>query len=408
MKKSLLLLLAWINLQPVLAAPLCDLYCAVDVVDAHPHQILGDISAQLGIQVVLEGELFAPISIQLAAQSVDQLVRTIAEAGGYLVSQRGNKYTLYGGNVEEVTIALTPRHLSAGDSARHLDRFGEVEVLVLEEVNAIVLSGASEQVWQAAQFLQTIDLDLPNVFLELLVVEYYHENGFSWAYDIIDGSKGDISDFVAAPGAGVIAGTYEALADLPESFRLNLAALVQDSNAKVVTNPHIAVRSGERGEIILREELNIILTNETENFGTTRTLERLEAGVLLNVTPEVLDDGYLALSVEGEVSVFLPASQGQFAIAKQHVTTQVLVQSGKTLVIGGLVTRESTTADSGVPGLRRIPVLGYLFKSQSRSTRYVETVIYITPYIDEPSFFLPENMSKDVDELFVKESTEAP
>ncbi len=389
-----------LTLQPALAAQDCGTECAINAVNVHPHQILSNMTEQLDISVAFEGELLEPISLEFQAKSADHLVRKIAEVGGYLVGQRGSKYTLYGSNVEDVTISLTPRHISARDSAQHLDRFDNVEILTLEDANAIILSGNTEDIREALEFLRTIDLELPNVFIELLVVEYYHENDFVWAYDIVDGSKGQVSDALIAPGVGAIAGNYEAVADLSEAFRFNLTTLVQDSDAKVVTNPHIAVRSGQIGRIDLREELNIILSNETENFGITRTLERLDAGVLLKVTPEVLDAGYIDLEVEGEVSVFVQAAQGQFAISKQHVLTQVLVESGKTLVIGGLVTRESTSADSGVPGLRRIPILGYLFKSQSRSERYIETVIYITPYIDTPSFFLPENIGKDVDKQF--------
>jgi len=121
---------------------------------------------------------------------------------------------------------------------------------------------------------------------------------------------------------------------------------------------------------------------------------------MLNVTPLVLDAGYIDLQVEGEVSVFVSAPQGQFIIARQDVATRVLVQSGKTLVIGGLVTKEVATTEAGVPGLHRIPLLGYLFKSKTKSMRYIETVIYITPYIDDPSFFLPENIDKDVEKHF--------
>lgn len=400
LKKLALILVVFHGVQPVLAAQPCGPLCSVNAVDTHPHLILGNMSDQLGIQIVMEGELLDPISIKFEEQSVDQLVRRVAEQGGYLVGQRGNRYTLYGANVEEVTIALTPIHLRADIASQYLDQFGNVEILVLEEANALVLTGTSEDVRQVTDFLRTIDLDLPNVFLELLVVEYYHEDAFAWAYDIVDGTKGKVSELLVAPGAGTIAGNYEALADLPKSFRFNLTALVADSEAKVVTNPHIAVRSGQPGHIELKEELNIILSNETENFGITRTLESLEAGVLLNVTPNVLDAGYVDLLVEGEVSVFVPAPQGQFAIARQSVETRVLVESGKTLVIGGLVTKEVASTESGVPGLRRIPILGNLFKSKSRDVRYIETVVYITPYIDNPDFFLPENISKDVEKQF--------
>lgn len=87
-------------------------------------------------------------------------------------------------------------------------------------------------------------------------------------------------------------------------------------------------------------------------------------------------------------------------IDRQTIDTQVLVESGETLVIGGLITKQLAAIDSGVPGFRCIPLLGFLFEGKNRRERFVETVIYITPYINDPSFFLPENISRDVDEKF--------
>ena len=240
----------------------------------------------------------------------------------------------------------------------------------------------------------------PNVYLELLVGEYLHGSAFTWAFDITNAQKGNVSGLTLAPGAGLISGMYDVISNLGKSFRLNLVALVENNQARVVTNPHVAVRSGLPGEINYKEELHVILTNSTENFGVTRALEKLEAGVHLNVTPQVLSNGFVNLKVEGEVSVFVPAPEGQFALNRQTVQTEVLVEGGKTLIIGGLVKKQVTSTKSGVPGLSRIPLLGKLFKSETSSESYVETVIYITPHVNEPGAFSPANMGRDVKRQF--------
>ncbi len=87
------------------------------------------------------------------------------------------------------------------------------------------------------------------------------------------------------------------------------------------------------------------------------------------------------------MAVFVPAPAGQYGIDRQIVQTEVLVKSGETLVIGGLVTKQESMVEGGVPGLRRIPLLGKLFQSEVREEKYIETVIYVTPYINEPSAF---------------------
>jgi type IV pilus assembly protein PilQ len=381
-------------------AELCEPSCTLTIDNSHPHEMLQQYLKDSNIEIVLEGELREPINLQVDEVTVDRMIRKAADSGGYSVKQDGSKYIFYGNNVDDVTIVRTMLHGSAVEAAKHVAQIESVNIFVLEEANALVLQGTSDQVRLASEMLQVIDYERPNVFMELLVVEYFHGDSFSWGYDILGGKKGDISDLQIIPGEGVVSGTYEMIADLPTVFKFNLSALVGNNEARVVTNPHVAVRSGQPGELNFEEELNIILTNETQNFGATRTLQTLKAGVALNVTPRVLETDYVDLDVKGSVGVFVSAPEGQYAIDRQTVTTKVLVKTGETLVIGGLVKKQVSTAESGVPGLRKIPFFGLLFKSQKRSEEYIETVIYITPHINQPDVFLPENFNKDALELF--------
>lgn len=384
------------------ADQICDPICTVSVNNSHPHEPLLELTETFDIQISVEGDLHKPISIVIEDTSVDQLVRRLGDAGGYLVGQQGNKYVFFGRNVEEVTIVIMVKHLAASEAGEKLKKFEKVDVFSLPDVNAVVVRGNSESVHRAKKFLQTIDYERPNVFLELLVVEYFHGNSFAWGYDIVNGTKGKVADLLLAPGSGAIQGKYDAITGLSKSFQLNLTALVEDQDARVVTNPHVAVRSGQLGKLDFQEEMNIILTNSTESFGTTRKLEKLSAGVTLDVTPNIMGSGLIDLKVKGEISNFVPSTEGQFTIERQVIETDVLVKSGETLVIAGLIAKQVSVRESGVPGLRRIPFLGLLFKGKSRDVRFVESVIYITPYIDEPSFFLPENIGKDVEEQFEK------
>ena len=378
----------------------CQPDCEIQIVEAHPYEALQAQAKALGITIKSAGEALPPITANLREPSVDRLVRKLADLGGYLIQQRGAEYTFYGTNIDEVTISVSPKHITVSDAAAQLGKFEKLDVTVLKAPNVLVLRGPSEEVRRAHDFLEIIDYKRPNVFLELLVVEYFHGDTFTWAFDIVNGAKGDISDLSFAPGAGEAQGQFNVIADLDESFRLNLTALVGDSEARVVTNPHVAVRSGAVGQIDFKEELNIVLSNATGSFGVTKSLHLLEAGVSLSVTPQVLSTGYVDLKVNGSVSVFVPAVLGQFAIDRQTVETEVLLESGKTLVIAGLVTKQISLTQGGVPGLRKIPLLGRLFRAESRNAQFVETVIYITPYVDDPSFFQPENIGKDIDEHF--------
>lgn len=379
----------------------CSPRCRVHVKNAHPHEALAEHAERLGITIQVQGKLLDPVSVAVDEPTVDRLVRRLADHGGYLVAQNGRHYTLYGAEVAEVTIAHPLRHIEASDAAAELARFdNHLGMHILKSANALVLRGGSEAVRRATDFLDIIDYERPNVYLELMVVEYFHGDDFAWSFDVMNAQKGNVSGLTLSPGAGLVSGMYDVIADLDKAFKLNLVALVEDSDARVVTNPHVAVRSGLPGEINFKEELHVILTNSTENFGLTRSLEKLEAGVRLNVTPQVLSSGFVNLKVQGEVGVFVPAPEGQFAIDRQTVQTEVLVEEGKTLIIGGLVKKQVSSTNSGVPGLRRIPLVGKLFKSETSSEQFVETVIYITPHVSEPGAFSPASMRRDVETQF--------
>lgn len=385
---------------PPLHAGPCEPSCRIVVVDRHPHEVLAEWGKELGVEIELEGSPRETITAEIEEPSVERLIRSLASRGGYLVTRRGDRYTFYGDDLDEAVVTHPLDNISAAEAEDQLGRFTNVDTSVLRDANSLVLRGSSEELRAAVELLETIDQPRPNVFLELLVVEYFHGDSFTWAFDIIEGTKSRVSDLSYVPGLGNLSGLYEVIADLPEAFRLNLTALVADNEARVVTNPHVAVRNGEPGRIDFEEELHVILSNETENFGVTRTLEELEAGVELEVTPQILASRLVDLEVSGEVAVFVRAPEGQFAIDRQTVTTKVLVESGSTLVIGGLVTRKMNREESGVPFLRRIPLIGRLFEQELVEERYVETVVYITPYIGDPSAFSPERIGADVEAAF--------
>jgi type II secretory pathway component GspD/PulD (secretin) len=148
-----------------------------------------------------------------------------------------------------------------------------------------------------------------------------------------------------------------------------------------MTNPHLAVLSGEPASLNIIDRRTLVLETATIN-GVTTTLQNIEAGISLNVTPVPTHDSLIHLNIQGKVSEFLPFSEsGEFLTEENDITTQVTVKDGQTLIIGGLVLEETNLLEGGVPFLRKIPLLGLLFKNKREVKNYVERVMYITPYL---------------------------
>ena len=233
-----------------------------------------------------------------------------------------------------------------------------------------------------------------------MVVEYFHGDRFQWGYNLTDGQINQFGGIGFDPGNPIesLSFTYNFVDKLADSFKFNLSVLANEERARIVTNPHISVRNGETGSIKLAEELHVTLSNPSSAFGSVLTLEQLTAGVELSITPQIAGKDLIILDVTGEVAVFIDSAEGEFAIDRNTVTSKVNLRADETLILGGLIKEVINNSESGVPGLRSIPVLGYLFKSQLKERQYIESVIYITPHTTRDNFFQAEQSRRRVRE----------
>lgn len=259
----------------------------------------------------------------------------------------------------------------------------DVEVYEHKEGNRLILVGDSILLGPAVQQLEMLDVPQMMISIEFMLVEYFHEHDFNWGIDITQGTSGNFGNINYTPGAssGDLSFMYNAISKLSPNFHINVRALVNEDRAKIMTNPHIAVLSGEQANLNIIDRRTIVLETATIN-GVTTTLQNIEAGIMLNVTPVPTHDSLIHLNIQGKVSEFLPfSSAGEFLVEENDITTQVTVHDGQTLIIGGLIVEETNTLEGGVPFLRKIPLLGLLFKSKKEVKNYVERVMYITPYL---------------------------
>jgi type II secretory pathway component GspD/PulD (secretin) len=379
------------------------------VLEQEPFAVkLREIIEAQGLRLEIIGRSERNLSTVLDGETVEEIIRDLASHAGHLIVRRGDTVIVYAEGAaeivgaEHVTYTYGLRGMQAETALEQLQnlRLGGLHVAMVKSLNSLLLRGPLPVVNDARRFLETIDRTIPNVMIELLVVEYFHGDEFHWGFDILQGTKSQFSDVTVAPGLGRLAGTYSLVANLPKSFKFNITALVLDRSAKVVTNPHLSVRNSDRGMIRLDETQNLIVTNPTDLSGTTRTLQPITSSVVLEITPLILDDQRIQMAVRGEVGVFIPSEtpDGVPGIETNKVESSVTVGNAETLILGGLIKEEDITIDSGVPYLRRIPLLGYLFKEREKRRFYTETVIYITPRIADQRFFEEPFIEQDVRE----------
>jgi type IV pilus assembly protein PilQ len=161
-------------------------------------------------------------------------------------------------------------------------------------------------------------------------------------------------------------------------LNLQLSALENSGNGKVVTNPKIATL--DNTEALIESGRRIPYPTRDDN-GTK--IEFADASIQLRVTPHVAPDGFINLKIHATKNEadFSNAVQGVPTILTREATTEMLVRDGATVVIGGLYQRSLQAAQSGIPWLSNVPGIGWLFRNTRDNDTHEELLIFITPRI---------------------------
>jgi len=154
-----------------------------------------------------------------------------------------------------------------------------------------------------------------------------------------------------------------------------------------LAKPKIMVVNNESAEIKISADTAIgTVTTETAEAGTISTsAERVETGVILEVTPTINKDNYITMTLKPEVSRVQSSNvSGYYDPAKRSAKTTVMMRDGQTIAIGGLLKTAITDNKRAVPVLSKVPLLGNLFKSKDFQDITTEIIIFVTCHVIKP------------------------
>ncbi len=205
------------------------------------------------------------------------------------------------------------------------------------------------------------------------------------------------SSLTVAPG-GVSNGKQVTISNplnfLLYSSRLNIGATLQDLQTlnilQILSEPTITAMSGEKGSFLAGGEFPFPVVQAGASGGTAITIQFRPYGVKLDFVPNVNTDGTVELHVAPEVSSLDYSNEVQIAgytipaLSTRRAETQVVLRSGQTFVISGILDRRATDQFASTPGIASVPILGQLFKSKSVNHTDQELVVIVTPTIVDP------------------------
>lgn len=268
-----------------------------------------------------------------------------------------------------------------------------------QRTNVLIVKDVEEILDKSEQLVDYLDTQTPQVLIEARIVEATSTAalglGIEWGshhtYTDANGHPTNaifpynlgVGANVAVPGPADPTGTLGFMfgsVGMINDLNLTLNVMESDGKIKIVSSPKVATLDNK--EAMIQQGTSIPIT--TRGTGGDVTTKYVDASLILKTTPHITADGSILLNIEinkSEPDWSNSNYLGEPSIIKKEAKTEILIKSGDTVVIGGVYTNLTSRTKRGVPLLSKIPVLGWLFKSEESRVERSELLIFLTPRI---------------------------
>ena len=308
----------------------------------------------------------------------------------------------------------------------------DVSIEAHESTNALIITAEPDMLRSLEMVIRQLDVRRAQVLVEAIIVEVLESDGVSLGVQWYN-EAGGFTQFtngqasISAIAAGAVAaegeegttvisdsgattinpdtnGDYSILAQVlgnvsgmmfgvaKNDWGAIVSAVSSDTNSNILSTPSITTLDNEEAYFIVGQEIPIITGSATgsNNSNPFQTVDRQEVGVKLRVTPQVNEGNAVQLVIEQEVSSVSGTTGVDISINKREIKTTVMVDSGDTVILGGLIDDDVQESVQKVPILGDIPIIGHLFKSTSSSTRKRNLMVFLRATIVRDSALMTE------------------
>jgi type II secretory pathway component GspD/PulD (secretin) len=332
-----------------------------------------------------EGDKFTSrlLTITLADKGIDEIIGSICTTYGLSHARVGNVYMISEGIPKNPSSYLmsdidsvTTEYVLSSEAKSLLPEFLQAHVKVNDGKNAVVLSAPAEVLAKFRDDIKQFDVPASQIMIDVLMVEFTEAAAKDLGFDFLWSNAGRSLATSSGPGDVI----FHVVSTLPEEFTAAIRALVEKRMARVDANPRVATVSGQRASIFVGRQRYLSQPVEMADYAT---LNFIDAGIKLDMTPWTGGGGEIISDINAEVSVMSApdAVTGLPEKSTRRVKTQVRVRQGETIIIGGLVQNELQSTRTKIPVLGDLPLVGSLFRREKTAETKTELVIFITPRV---------------------------
>jgi type IV pilus assembly protein PilQ len=414
---------------------------SLDFQDADIRSVFRLLAELANVNIVSGDDVKGNLSVQMKNVPWDQALDSILSIKGLAKRQSGNVITVM--TIEkmkkdEAAQTSKPEYLRVvsinyNDANKVKTNIADVlgkgttgSVNVDEHSNSLIIQTTTrEEMNKLESAIEKIDKPIPQILIKANIVETTKDTarnlGIQWGgsygskagnHDLYvnpggsyDASTGYINPFtngigvsgsgfgVNFPAAAISGQTAGALSLVfgtigGNILDLQLSALQSDGKLNILSSPSLTTLDNQKAYTENGEKIPYVTTENTGG-AITRTVKYENAVLRLEITPHVIDGKNLKMKImvqkdEVDTRSGRATADGNPYIVKKQTETNLIVQDGETIVISGMTKQTKSDTVNGIPWLKNIPVLGWLFKGEGKSEAMEEVLIFITPTIQKP------------------------
>jgi type II secretory pathway component GspD/PulD (secretin) len=369
------------EVPPVFAS---ELVRSIDFDDAPVVGVVQTLAKGEGFDVVVAGDQAAAqakkATVHLKEIALDEAIEFILRTNGFNYERKGAVLLVSSLPQDLAQTAYQPeaavvrlKYLGAAKSAEFMGKLlPGVAFQVGGRANALLIRGRAAEINEAKTLLAEIDKKTPQILIESKVMELSQSDSLKLGLSYGNGSYKLITSKETKRTGAV------------DDLVTTLNALAANGQATVVANPRIATLDNQEALINIGNRIPYAVP-VTSGVTTQWTIDYIDAGVKLKITPQLGEGGDITTLIQPEVSTiseWRTTAAGDFpVISTRNAASTVRVKDGETIVIGGLLSETERENISRVPVLGYVPLVGLLFQNRNVEKEKTEIVFLITPHI---------------------------
>ncbi|MEO8495924.1 MAG: type II and III secretion system protein [Planctomycetota bacterium] len=368
-------------------------------------EAIQSLASQAQVRVIVDEQVAGITTVLIEDEPFESALQRILLPLGYIWARSGNQYMIGTSDPESSLfrylsqkIDYRPKHFAPNDLLPLLPESLRKYVRVVEKRNLMVIQAPNDICTEILEELDSADQPVAQVVLEAMVAVHAPESSYQFGMDLKQlmtdaASNGANVNLSGLAFSGAI--TPASLGSLFGDFGMTsyfLRVLEKEGYLKIQAAPHVMAKNGEKATISINRETFFSNTPpNSANVFYSQTIQKVEAGIVLNITPIIRGENVTVQIERAEVSEDIRES-GSADLAnpyplinRRFVTTTVDVKDGETIVIGGLSYHQTVDRVNRIPWLSKLWGVGKFFQQIDQQEKEAEVTVFISPRIVRPN-----------------------